>query len=134
MAHTIGCNLKRLRQKKFPGHGGAKKCAEQFGVAAQAWSQWERGVKMPNDINQRKLALFFGVSVVAIRGEQHAVADPAAMERERHIRDAVNHILLAQKSLSELAHLLLEDDFAIGPDQANLVERLRRLRDALSHL
>ncbi len=68
---TIGANIRALRYNKFPGVGGAKKCAESFGVSQQQWSPWECGKRLPTETKIAEIASFFGVSVSWLR-EDHA--------------------------------------------------------------
>ncbi len=65
----IAYNISELRKKKYPGHGGGKKCAEAYGVPAQQWSPWEAGSRTPDDDRLKKIAKFFKVTVDDIRRE-----------------------------------------------------------------
>lgn len=58
------------REKRYPFHGGKGKCAMDFGVSPQMWSNWETGRSTPDDANQAKLAEFFGISLSQLRGEE----------------------------------------------------------------
>lgn len=69
LAKTIGAAIKRLRQAKYPNHGGQIKCATDYGVSQAEWSRWERGIKVPSAGNQRKIADFFNVSIAELYGE-----------------------------------------------------------------
>lgn len=62
---TIAANIRELRMKKFPGRGGAKKCALAYGVSPQQWSPWERGTRTPGEMHLNQLAAFFEVDVAA---------------------------------------------------------------------
>lgn len=63
MRDIIGENIRALRTKSFPGHGGSKKCAAAFGVSQQQWSPWERGARTPDGIRLEEMAEFFNVPV-----------------------------------------------------------------------
>jgi transcriptional regulator with XRE-family HTH domain len=67
LRETIARNIQNSRLKKFPGRGGAKQCAEAFGVSPQQWSPWERGSRTPDEIRLSEIADFFGVSVEWMR-------------------------------------------------------------------
>lgn len=55
----IAWRITDCRMKMFPGHGGAKKCAEEFGVSFQQWSQYENGRRTPDDERLGDIAKFF---------------------------------------------------------------------------
>ncbi len=67
LRHIIAENIRAERVKKYPGRGGAKKCAEDFGVSPQQWSPWERGMRTPDELRLRQIAEFFDVSVEHLR-------------------------------------------------------------------
>ncbi len=67
LRQTIAANIRAAREKKYPGRGGGKKCAEAFGVSPQQWSPWERGMRTPDEFRLRQLAEFFEVSVEYLR-------------------------------------------------------------------
>lgn len=67
LREIIARNIRGCRQKKFPGRGGGKKCAEAFGVSPQQWSPWERGMRTPDETRMEQLAAFFGVTVEFLR-------------------------------------------------------------------
>lgn len=55
------------RMQKFPGHGGAKKCAEEFGVSFQQWSQYENGRRTPDDERLDEIAKLFGSTLELLK-------------------------------------------------------------------
>jgi transcriptional regulator with XRE-family HTH domain len=65
----IAYNIAEMRKRKYPGHGGGKKCAAEFGVPAQQWSPWESGGRTPDDNRMAEIARFFNVPVVDLRKE-----------------------------------------------------------------
>ncbi len=67
LREIIARNIEECRQKKFPGRGGEKKCAEAFGVSPQQWSPWERGRRTPDETRLSQIADFFGVTVEWMR-------------------------------------------------------------------
>jgi len=72
---TIARNIREWRDKKFPGRGGGKKCAEAFSVhcgsnvSPQQWSPWERGMRTPDETRLEQLAKFFEVTVEYLRAD-----------------------------------------------------------------
>lgn len=62
----IAYNIVALRKKKFPGWGGGKKCAKEFGVHVAHWSPWEVGTRTPDENSLQRLAEFFDTTVDAI--------------------------------------------------------------------
>lgn len=55
------------REKRFPGKGGSKKCADALGITQQQWSQWELGKRMPSDGWLEKIAELFGTTAQWLR-------------------------------------------------------------------
>lgn len=64
---NIAANIRRCRSNRYPMWGGSKRCAEEFGVSPQQWSQWERGKHMPDEYRMIEIAAFFGVSTEYLR-------------------------------------------------------------------
>lgn len=62
MLKIISDNLISLREKRFPGRGGSKRCAEAMGMKQQQWSPWENGIRVPNEVSLERIASFFGVT------------------------------------------------------------------------
>lgn len=69
LRRNIAVNIRNCRQRLFPKWGGAKRCAESFGVSAQKWSQWERGAHTPDEFRMIELARFFDVTTEWLRGD-----------------------------------------------------------------
>ncbi|MCD7895598.1 MAG: helix-turn-helix domain-containing protein [Planctomycetaceae bacterium] len=67
LRETIARNIRDCRMKKFPGRGGGKRCAEEFGVSPQQWSPWERGMRTPDELRLQQIADFFEVTVEYLR-------------------------------------------------------------------
>jgi transcriptional regulator with XRE-family HTH domain len=59
----IAANIRRLKERKFPGRGGSKKCADALGVTPQQWSPWEIGTRGPDEKTLKAIARLFGVAV-----------------------------------------------------------------------
>lgn len=70
LRESIGRNIRECRIKKYPGRGGAKQCAEDFGVSPQQWSPWERGGRTPDETHLEQIADFFGVTVEFLRRDR----------------------------------------------------------------
>lgn len=81
MRKIVAANIRACRKKRFPGHGGAKKCADAFGVSPQQWSPWERGVRNPDAMRLRQIAEFFGVTEEFLRTDPKVAAEKAARVR-----------------------------------------------------
>lgn len=64
---NIATNIRDCRSSRYPKWGGAKRCAEDFGVSPQQWSQWERGTHMPDEYRMIEIADFFGVTTAYLR-------------------------------------------------------------------
>lgn len=67
LRQIIASNIRTCRKEKFPGPGGAKKCAKAFGVMPQQWCPWERGKRTPDESRLAQIAAFFGKSVEYMR-------------------------------------------------------------------
>ncbi|MCD7895488.1 MAG: helix-turn-helix domain-containing protein [Planctomycetaceae bacterium] len=78
LRRTIARNIRAEREKKYPGRGGSKRCAQEFGVLPQQWSPWERGRRTPDEIRLQDIADFFGTTVEYLRcdHEPRPVAEP----------------------------------------------------------
>ncbi len=81
LREAIARNIRDCRMKKFPGRGGGKKCAEEFGVSPQQWSPWERGMRTPDELRLSQIADFFGVSVEFLRRDNIAKKAEALTDR-----------------------------------------------------
>jgi len=120
LAKAIGRVLTSLRKRRFPDHGGKKKCADEFGVHQQVWGNWEKALRVPTDQNQQKLAEFFTITLAQLRGEE-PLDDPEttatalgekikALENElarwkaeaERLRDENRELIGANKILKEL--------------------------------
>lgn len=71
----------------FPGHGGQGKCLTAYGTNQATWSRWERGAATPSDVEQRKLAEFFGISVAELRNENAPAKRAGAVKFTDDVRD-----------------------------------------------
>lgn len=59
----ISYHIRELREIKFPGRGGAQKCAEAMGVAVPQYYHWENATRTPRLKSLVKVAEFFGKPV-----------------------------------------------------------------------
>lgn len=76
--------LKKLREKKHPGRGGASICAEEFGVSRQQWYDWESGKRKPGARNLLKLAAYFNVPIEVFSSKaeiEPLLPEPNALRR-----------------------------------------------------
>ena len=72
LRETIARNIKACRMKNSPGRAGSQRCAKDFGVCPQQWSQWERGHRTPNEMHMLQLAQFFKTTVENLRRDKDA--------------------------------------------------------------
>ncbi len=80
LRETIARNIKNCRMKKYPGRAGSQRCAKDFGVCPQQWSQWERGHRTPNEMHMLQLAQFFKTTVEDLRRDKQI---PPNIEAEK---------------------------------------------------
>lgn len=73
---VIAQNIRQCRINKYPGRGGSKRCADDFGVSPQQWSPWERGVRTPDEMRLMMIAEFFGVTVEWLRRDHDKAEAP----------------------------------------------------------
>ncbi len=89
----VSDNLKRLREKMYPGHGGKKQVADAMRLKIQQWSPWEKGQRIPSDIRLEKIAAFFSVSVDYIWTDHRtAFAENAIVSPQNQKADPENVI------------------------------------------
>lgn len=132
LASAIRSAIKKNRQKKFPGYGGQKKCAENFGADRAKWSKWENGLSVPSDTEQRRLAAFFGISMAELRGESPALVGAGAVKASEESRLLVIELLRIQEEVAVLSRGLLAAEFSdVDALEAALQGPLQRLRDAI---
>jgi transcriptional regulator with XRE-family HTH domain len=86
-AENLAVSIRNLRMSKFPNHGGQKAICEKIGgISPTVWSRWEKGKSIPDDVNQRKIAAFFGISLAELRGDHVEVSSDYA----EHLRKIPN--------------------------------------------
>ncbi len=73
LRETIASNIRQCRVRTYPGRGGGKKCAEEFGVSPQQWSPWESGKRTPDELRLEQIAVFFKTTVEWLRTD-HSLA------------------------------------------------------------
>lgn len=83
LRNNIAKNIRNCRNRKYPKWGGSKRCAEDFGVSPQQWSQWERGIHMPDEFRMMEIADFFGVSTAFLRRDNANGHQPSVWEKPR---------------------------------------------------
>ena len=106
MLRIISDNLTTLREKRFPGRGGSKRCAEELGMKQQQWSPWENGVRIPNEVSLERIASFFGVTQEYILtdhspalGDMEVPAEMGDADKARHPLGHV-HLCLNQEMIA----------------------------------
>lgn len=73
----VAWRITEARKKKYPGRGGAKRCAEEIGIVYQQWSQYENAARTPRWEKLRGIAKFFGVP------EKRFITPPDGWEQKR---------------------------------------------------
>lgn len=128
LCRIISKNIRELRLKKFPGHGGQTKCATKFDVNVRTWNGWEAGRNIPSEEYQRKLAVFFSISVAQLRGDL-----PLKTEKSPVIVAGDNEIVRRLFSILAEAHktlAALAEDVVLGKVDPEIA--LPEVEEALS--
>lgn len=63
----IAWRITDARNTRFPGRGGAKKCAAEFRVSDQQWSQYENARRTPDDEKLKLIARMLGVTFESLK-------------------------------------------------------------------
>lgn len=63
----IAWRITDARNTRFPGRGGAKKCAAEFGVSDQQWSQYENARRTPDDEKLKSIASLLCVTIESLK-------------------------------------------------------------------
>lgn len=114
--------MKKYREKLYPGHGGKKKCAEDFGVNAQLWRDWESGHTIPSAKNQKKIADFFGITLAELRGED-SVSDLSAL----------HDLHSTLENLKEENAALKRENLRLENENKELTGAVKHLKDLISN-
>ena len=120
-ARIIGVFIRKAREKKFPGRGGKSEAARAFGVHPVVWGGWELGKSVPDDVNQRKLAKFFGVTLAELRGDHRSPPTDAGGEKAENEIDSLTQAHGASARILEglaaihraIAHTALDPALAV---------------------
>lgn len=131
LAKSISKEIKNHRQKMFPGHGGQGRCIEKYGASREKWSQWERGVSVPTDPEQRRLAEFFGISLAELRGDYSQ--PPQNIERVPEERSADYWRGVAEERLTFINQLKAENKQIREEKNAEIARLLRVIEGITSH-
>lgn len=103
MRLLIAWRIRDERMKLFPKMGGAKKCAEAFGVSQQQWSLYENGGRTPDDGKLAQIAKLFKTTL------QHMKTPPGNWQD-------VRKRLLRLKQSKELVKLDRLEEFIESDD------------------
>ncbi len=116
----IGKFIKNGREKIYHGRGGISAAAKKYGTTSSTWGRWESGAAVPDDVNQRKLAKFFGVTLAELRGDHEKIPpdDSGGGEdlAEEITRLAEAHGAAGQLSAGVAAILRAIGDRELDPD------------------
>lgn len=91
LRETIARNIRNCRQRKFPGRGGGKRCAESFGVSPQQWSPWESGKRTPDELRLEQIAMFFETTVEWFRRDHRLEDERGAAARAPNSEIVYSH-------------------------------------------
>ena len=132
----IARNIRELKERKFPGRGGSKKCADALGVTPQQWSPWEIGARGPDEKTLKAIAKLFGVTVDDLLREsepepQAVAATAAPTSPAAPFPDADQAVGSAE--LIEIMNLLLhaQNEYVAGARNADQLSGL--MRDVLRY-
>lgn len=100
-------NLRALRTSRYPGRGGSRKAANDFGVVPQQWSHWENGKRTPSNAYLKKIADFFGVTTDDLLRPGHFGPDDTAAEPARS-QDPVEGFLEFVQLFNTLSGMQIE--------------------------
>lgn len=112
----MGFKLKLLRSKQFPEHGSMKNMCDSLGVSPQTWNKWEAGVNIPSDLNQRKIAALFGISLAELRGDSLPLEPINPIETEKppvvqtgggEISPEIQHLIEASAALTQISQTFI---------------------------
>jgi transcriptional regulator with XRE-family HTH domain len=131
---TIARNIRRLKERKFPGRGGSKKCADALGVTPQQWSPWEIGSRGPDEKTLKAIARLFGVTVDDLLREPESSPSPVAPSASAvSAMPAAVGQAAGSGELVEIMNLLLQaqNEFVSGFRSADQLSGL--MRDVLRY-
>lgn len=120
----IARNIRELKEKKFPGRGGSKKCADALGVTPQQWSPWEIGTRGPDEKTLKAIAKLFGVTVDDLLREP----EPAPSSAPHGAPLLAAGQTTGSTELVEIMNLLLQaqNEFVSGTRSADQLSDLMR--------
>lgn len=126
----IAGNIQKLKEEKFPGRGGSKKCADALGVTPQQWSPWEIGTRGPDEKTLKAIAKLFGVT------EEDLLREPEPAPASEPVIPAPVPALgqaAGAAELGEIVSLLLQaqNDYVSGIRSADKLSDL--MRDVLRY-
>lgn len=133
----IAGNIQRLKEQKFPGRGGSKKCADALGVTPQQWSPWEIGTRGPDEKTLKAIAKMFGVTVDDLLREPEPKPAPAPVAPVVPVSSFMPSPAAGQATGSgefvEIMNLLLQaqNEFVSGSRSADQLSGL--MRDVLRY-
>lgn len=132
IAKKIAVFIKNNREKKYPGWGGKTIAARAFGVKLGVWARWETGQSVPDDVNQRRLAEFFGVTLAELRGDHEkpsAEAEGVDLIADLQVGEAIQKAV--SQHLAALAVILSTKGIARDRDQQDALRAIQAASLAL---
>jgi transcriptional regulator with XRE-family HTH domain len=124
----IAGNIRTFKEKKFPGRGGSKKCADALGVTPQQWSPWEIGTRGPDEKTLKAIAKMFGATV------EDLLREPEPIPQSEPILPVPSSGQAAGSTeLGEIVSLLLQaqNEYVSGVRSADKLSDL--MRDVLRY-
>ncbi len=136
LAHTIGCNIKKLRVSTLNPDGKAwlqKECAETVGATQPQWAAWEAGKNIPGDEYLRAIATMFGVAKSSLwSGDSPPAAAGGGQKSNPELIEAVFQL---QETLSVFGQYLAAGKSAdVFPEIGGLLGTVRKLQERLGDL
>lgn len=94
---TLAAQIKKFKEKKYPGRGSGNRLAKDLGVSPQTLSYWINGAREPSSLQLHDMAGLFGVSVQELFGMgKVARINPKILSLDL-IRDITNARIFAIK-------------------------------------
>ncbi len=134
LAKSMGSIITEYRKKKFPGHGGQKKCYIAYGADAEKWSRWENGKVTPTDRDQKKLAGFFGITLGELRGESNFDRNPLNVLVDKVVTESITYGEKGEMVDSAGVDFLKDHLATLKQDKADLQAKVALLEKELADL
>lgn len=130
----IAYNIHTLRNTKYPGWGGGRLCAIDFGVSTSHWSPWEVGSRTPDETSLQRIADFFGTTVDAIKSppegwETGKRADWRSKKRKRKNKGAEEPIEESRPPLPATDPEAIDEEAEDYLESVKMLAKIQSMRD-----